>query len=116
MFSRVIVSLALVAAIFVASERSTTASCLFPNSPSHKLCAPCCAKKACCQTSNKRTPEPVQPLSTTSSLQKNFVALTAVVPTGKVEQPRATEISDFSLAEHSRHSPEPLALLCIRLI
>ena len=116
MFDRVMVSLTLAAVVFVASERSTTASCILPDTPSHKACASaCCAKKPCCETSQKRTQDSV-PFSTTNSLQKNFVALTVSVPSGKVEQPRATEISDFDLSEHSRHSPETLALLCIRLI
>ena len=116
MLGRVTVSLTLVAAIFVASERSTTASCIRPDTPSHKACTPaCCAKKPCCETSQQRTQDPV-PFATTNSPQKNFVALTAGVPTARVTQPHATEISDFDLSEHSRHSPETLALLCIRLI
>jgi len=116
MLSRIVVSLTLVAAIFVASERSTTASCIRPDTPSHKACASaCCAKNPCCETSQKRAHDPV-PFSTTNSLQKDFVALTAGVPTARVALPRAAEILDFDLCEHSRHSPETLALLCIRLI
>jgi hypothetical protein len=117
MFSRVTVSLALIAAMLVATERSVTATCILVNSSSQKACAaPCCANKSCCQTSKSRTGEPAQPLSTTSSLQKNFVTLTAIVPTGKVERPRAVEIPVSFENEQSWHSPETLALLCIRLI
>ena len=117
MVSRITISLALVAAIFVVSEGSTMASCNLPYAQNQKSCAsPCCVKHPCCETSQKRTQDPVQPFSTANAVQKNFVALTAIVPSGKVEQPRASEISSFSLVEHLRHSPETLALLCIRLI
>lgn len=117
MFGRITVSLALFAVMFTASARSTSATCILVNSPSQKACAPaCCKNKSCCETSRKRTGDPVQPFSARNSLQKDFVVLMAVVPTGKVEQPRASEISGFSFAERLGHSPPTLALLCIRLI
>jgi hypothetical protein len=117
MLGRITISLALVAAIFVASEGSTMASCNLPYTPNHKSCgSPCCMKQPCCETSQNRTQDPVQPFSTANSLQKTFVALTSIVSTGKIEQPRASEISSFSVVEHLWHSPETLALLCIRLI
>jgi len=117
MFGRITLSLALIAALFIASERALAVTCVLPGTSTHKACPfACCAKKACCETLPKRAADPVQPLSTTNVLQKNFVALTAIIPTGKVEQPRAAKISGFSLAEHSRHYPETLALLCVRLI
>jgi len=55
-------------------------------------------------------------LATPNSQQQNFVALAQLVSTEKVEQLRPREISGFSIAEYSWHSPETLALLCIRLI
>jgi len=117
MFSRMMVPLVLVAAIAVAAESSVSSTCTWLGGPTHKLCvSPCCEKKPCCQTSQKCAGEPRQPFSTTTSLQKNLVALGAVLSSGKIEQPSAREISNFSFAERSRHSPEMLALFCIRLI
>jgi hypothetical protein len=117
MFSRVTVSLAVIAAMLVATERSATASCILVNSPSQKACAvPCCANKVCCETSKNRAGEPTQPLSTANSLQNNVIALAATVPTGKIVLPRAVEIYTSFESEQSWHSPETLALLCIRLI
>jgi hypothetical protein len=58
----------------------------------------------------------VQPLATAGSHQQNLVALTAVVSNEPADQLRATEIPGFSIAEHFRHSPTTLALICIRLI
>lgn len=117
MVSRITVSLALVAALIVASERSASPACVLVNAPSQKACArACCSNKCCCETSQKRTEAPVQPLATPGSHQENFVALTAVVSNGHVFQLRATEIPGFSIAEHLRHSPATLTLICIRLI
>src|SRR5207248_5584723 len=94
MVSRVTASLVLVAAIFAASERPVSSACILVNAPSKKACGPaCCANKSCCQTSQKRTTEPVQPLSTTSSQQQNFIALAQLVSSGRVEQLRPGEIS-----------------------
>src|SRR5207247_1916094 len=116
MLSRITVSLALVATLIVASEASTSSACILVNSPSQKACAPaCCANKSCCQTSQKRTGAPAQPLTSAGSYQQNLVAL-PIVSTGTVDRLRVTEISAFSIIEHSWHSPPTLALLCIRLI
>jgi len=117
MIGRATASLVLVAAMFAASERSVSATCILASARSQKACAPaCCANKSCCQTSQKRAGDPAQPLATTSSQQQNFVALAQLVSSGSVERPRPREISRFSIAEYSWHSPETLALLCIRLI
>jgi hypothetical protein len=117
MLSRTTVSLALVAALVVASERSASATCILLNAPSQKACAPaCCANKSCCETSHKRAGEPAQPLTTTGSQQQNLVALTPLISNENVDQLRAKKIPTFSIAEHFRHSPKTLALICIRLI
>lgn len=117
MLTRITLSLVLVAAVTVASERSASPACVLVNAPSQKACArACCANKSCCETSQKRTGAPTQPLAASGSHQENFVALTAVVSNGHVFPLRATEIPGFSIAEHLRHSPATLALLCIRLI
>ena len=117
MLSRITVSLTLVAMLIVASQRSASPACILVNAPSQKACAPaCCANKSCCETSQKRTGAPAQPLAASGSHQENFAMLTPVVSNGNVEQPRATEISGFSIAEHFWHSPATLTLICIRLI
>jgi len=117
MLGRITVSFVLMAAVFVASEGSTMARCNLPYASNQKSCAlSCCVKHPCCETSQKRAKDPVQPFSTANAVQKNFVALKAIVPTGKVEQPRASAISSFFQVEQLRHSSETLALLCIRLI
>jgi hypothetical protein len=54
-------------------------------------------------------------LTTAGSSQQNLIAL-PVVSTGSIDRPHLTEISGFSIAEHSWHPPSTLALLCIRLI
>jgi hypothetical protein len=117
MFGRLTVSLALVATLIVASARATSLACVLVNVPSHKACASaCCANKSCCQTSPKRTGESTQPLAAVGSNQQNLVALAPLISSGSADQLRATEIPGFSIAKISWHSPETLALLCIRLI
>jgi hypothetical protein len=118
MFSRTTVSLALVAMLLVASERSASSACVLVSAPGQKACAPaaCCANKSCCHTSQKRTGEPAEPLATAGSNQQNLVALAPLISKTSVDQLRAKEIPMFSIADNFRHSPETLALLCIRLI
>src|SRR6516165_3942340 len=117
MFGRVIGSLALVAAMLVASEQSVPATCALVNSSSQMTCAPaCCANKSCCHASQQKTGQPTQPLATTGSVQKDVGVLAPLVSNAIADQPRGREIFGLSFSEHFRHSPEPLALLCIRLI
>src|SRR4029450_3737949 len=80
MFSRVTVSLAVIAGMLGATEGSATASCILVNSPSQKACAaPCCANKVCCETSKNRAGEPPQPLSAAEWVEKNILALARAV-------------------------------------
>jgi hypothetical protein len=117
MFGKVIVSLALVGAMLVASEQSVSAICILVSSPTQKACAfVCCASKSCCHASQKKTGQPTQPLATTGFVQKDVGVLAPLVSNAIADQPRGREIFGLSFSEHFRHSPEPLALLCIRLI
>src|SRR5438067_13898674 len=107
MLRGVTVSLALIAALIVASERSVSATCILLNAPGHKTCAPaCCPNKSCCEKSQKRTGEPAQPLATTSSHQQSLVALTAVISGEHVDQLRAIESPCFFNADQFRHSSQ----------
>ena len=117
MTSRITASLVLIAAMCVASARVASPACILVNMPSQKACAAaCCANKSCCETSQKRGSEPVQPLATTSSQQQNLVAFTSLILTSEVAQPPSRDISNFSVTEDRWHSPDTLALICIRLI
>jgi len=117
MFSRGTISLALVAAMLIASEQSVSATCVLVNSVSQKACAfACCAGKSCCHASQKKTEQPTQPLATAGSVQKDVGVFAPLVSNAIAGQPRGAEIFGFSISEHFRHSPETLALICIRLI
>src|SRR4030095_3776079 len=115
MLDRIAVSLTLVAAIFVA-ESSVSSTCVLLNAPNQKACAsPCCPTKPCCATSEKRHTESVPPFTTSTSSQQSFVASTPAVADVQVTPP-AIDRSHFPTADVQWHSPETLALLCIRLI
>ena len=113
MLGRIAVSLMLVVAILIA-QRSASATCVFVNAPNQKVCgSPCCATTPCCATSEKRDTGSVP--FTTSTSQQNFVASTPVVSDVQVPRLSPTERSHFPEADVEWHSPETLALLCIRL-
>src|SRR5215510_6875299 len=116
MLGRITVSLTLVAAILVA-ESSASSTCMLPNAPNQKTCAsPCCATKPCCAASEKRQTESVPPFTTSTSLQQSFVAFTPAASSVEVTPPSSPGGSHFRVADVQWHSPETLALLCIRLI
>ena len=116
MLGRIVVSLTLVAAILFA-ETSASSSCVLLGAPNQKACAsPCCATKPCCATSEKRDTESVPPFGPSTSSQQAFVASSPVVADVQVAPPTATDRSHFPVADVQWHSPETLALLCIRLI
>lgn len=116
MLGRIAVSLTLVTAMFVA-ETSASSTCFVPDSPSQKTCAaPCCGTKPCCATSEKRDTQSVPPFTTSTSSQQTFVASTPAVADIQLAPPLAIERSQFLGVDVQWHSPETLALLCIRLI
>ena len=117
MISKIGMSVVLAMALFLAPARLSAATCILINAPSEKACdAGCCANKTCCETSQKNTAPPVQPLAKSGSNQHNTVALPTVVVVALLNYAPATE-SPISLgAEWTAHSPAPLALICIRLI
>jgi hypothetical protein len=116
MFRRVMVCLAIVAALFSASVRLPAAPCMVTNTPGPKACQPgCCANKACCATSQERTGPPIQPLAKSGLDQQNFAALPATTAP-LLKLPSSSESKIVSHAEPAAHSPPRLPLLCTFLI
>jgi hypothetical protein len=117
MFIRATIPLALAAAMLVAPMRLPASTCVLTNAPSEKACsAGCCANKICCETSQKRTAPPLQPLAMSGSQQQNAIAPLAVVAVTEVarlpiDRP-GTSLPPTTSASHST----TLALICIRLI
>src|SRR4030095_6030558 len=115
MLDRITVSLTLVVAILIA-ESSASSTCGLVNSPNQKACvSPCCATKPCCATSQKRDTESIPLFTASTSSPQNLVAWTPAVADVQVTPP-AIDRSHFPVADVQWHSPETLALLCIRLI
>jgi hypothetical protein len=116
MLGRISISVMLAAALLLGVVRVPAAPCILSNAPAEKACPMgCCEYKSCCETSQKRTGSPVQPLAQSVSDQQNIATLASTVPVTVFDQ-AATELFVFSRAEGSAHSPSPLALSCIRLI
>ena len=117
MFSKIGMSAVLAIALFLAPARLSAATCILSNTASEKACdAGCCANKTCCETSQKNTAPPVQPLAKSGSNQQNTVALPATVVVALLNYAPTTEPPISLGAEWTAHSPAPLALICIRLI
>ena len=117
MFSRIGMSAVLGIALFVAPAQPSAASCILINAPSEKACnAACCANKTCCETSQKNTAPPVQPLAKSGSNQQTTAALPATLAVALLDYAATTKLPIFSSAEFVAHSPAPLTLICIRLI
>jgi hypothetical protein len=116
MLNRIMISVAVTAALFAATVRLPATPCFVTNTPSPKACEPgCCANKTCCLTSHERTGPPVQPVSKSSSDQQTFAAIPATPAIGFVSRDVA-ESRDVSIENFTSHSPAPFALICIRLI
>jgi len=113
---RITLSLLLAMTIIVAPASLSARACILSNVATEKACAPaCCVNKTCCETSQKNTAPPVQPLAKSGSDQQNVATLPATVAVA-VQHQGAIESPVFSRAEWTAHSPAPLALICIRLI
>ncbi len=116
MLGRVAVSLTLIVAMVIAGA-SVSSTCASSNAPNQKACAsPCCATKPCCAMSEKPNTESIPPFTTSTSSQQNFIASAPVVSDVPIAPPAATDRLRWPLANVQWHSPETLALLCIRLI
>jgi hypothetical protein len=117
MISKLATAVMLASALFVASMPLSAAPCILSNTPSEEACEPgCCANKTCCETSHTNTAPPAQPITKSGSDLQNIVVLSATVSVAGLNPATTVESVAFSSAENARHSPAPLALICIRLI
>jgi hypothetical protein len=116
MLSRIIISVAMAAALITAPGSVTARSCILSSAPVQQACKPgCCANKACCATSNEHKSTSSQPLTKADSnyqVNTTAVALPVVLPS---PESGAQQFS-VSHAASSAHSPPTFALICIRLI
>jgi hypothetical protein len=117
MLGKIGTSVVLATALFLGAVRLPAVPCILSNAPTEKACtAGCCKNKSCCETSQRRTGPPVQPLAKAASDQQNIATFALTVPVVAVCDQAAAELFVFPTAECSAHSPPPLALICIRLI
>src|SRR5438105_15762479 len=115
MLSRIMISVAMAAALLVAPVSISARSCILLNAAGGKACQPgCCANTTCCATSPKNTAPVSQPLAKSVSDQQN-VALSSQSALALLSLV-AIASSFFSFEDSAAHSPPRLALTCIRLI
>jgi hypothetical protein len=116
MLRRIIISMAMAAALFTAPVGVAARSCILTNAPSQKACQPsCCANKTCCATSPKNTAPSSQPLAKgDSSQQLKATGFVTALPLPSCEI--GAEQFRFQAAAPSANSPPRLALFCTFLI
>jgi hypothetical protein len=116
MLNRIMISVAMAAALLVAPVSISARYCILLNAAAEKACQPgCCANKTCCATSQKNTAQAAQPLAKSGSDQQTIATLPSLVAVAALI-PAAETSSIFSSRDCTAHSPPPLALSCIRLI
>jgi hypothetical protein len=116
MLSRIIISMATVAALFTAPVGFAARSCILSSAPNQKACQlRCCPNKTCCATSPKNTAPSSQPLAKAdSSQQLNTACFAVALPFSSYET--GAEQFRFQATAPSANSPPQLALLCTFLI
>src|SRR5213080_1298543 len=116
MVSRIIISMATAAALFMAPVGQAARSCILSNAPSQKACQPsCCANKTCCATSPKNTAPQSQPLAKADSGQQlSATCFVSALPLSSCEA--GAEQFRFQATAPSADPPPRLALLCTLLI
>jgi hypothetical protein len=116
MLGKIGTSVVIAVSLFLGAVRLPAVPCILSNAPVEKKCTMgCCKYKSCCETSDKRTGPPLQPLAKAGSAHQNIATFASTVPVAVFDH-SATELFVFSSAECGTHSPPPLALICIRLI
>jgi hypothetical protein len=116
MLNRIIISMAMAAALFTAPMGLAARSCILTNAPSQKACqSGCCANKTCCATSPKNTAPPSQPLAKADSGQQLSATCFAVALPFLNYETGAQQFR-FQATAPSANSPPRLALLCTFLI
>jgi hypothetical protein len=116
MLSRIIISMAMAAALFTAPVGFAARSCILTNATSQKACqGSCCANKKCCATSPKNTAPPSQPLAKADSSQQ-LKATGFVTALSFSSCEAGSEQFRLEARAPSASSPPRLALLCTFLI
>jgi hypothetical protein len=117
MLSRIITSLAIVAALITAPVTVTARACILSSAPEQQACKPdSCANKTCCATSSEHKSTPAHPLAKADSsydVNAASVALLVIVPPSPEVASQKFLLSNMSVG---RHSPPTLAVLCAFLI
>jgi hypothetical protein len=116
MLSRIIISMAMAAALFTAPAGVAARSCFLSSTPVQKACqSSCCANKTCCVTSPKNTAPLSQPLAKAdSSQQLKATGFVTALPLSSREV--GADQFRFHTAAQLANSPPRLALLCTLLI
>jgi len=116
MLSRIIISMAMAAALFTAPVGVAARSCILNNAPSQKACQPgCCANKTCCATSPKNTAPSSQPLAKADSAQQLSATCFAAALSFSTCEAGAEQFW-FQATAPSANSPPRLVLFCTFLI
>jgi hypothetical protein len=117
MLSRIIISLAMTAALLTAPAGFAARSCILSSAPAQKACKPgCCANKTCCATSKEHKSTPSHPLGKADSNYKVSATCIALAPALSPSRESGAQQFLLSNATFRAHSPPTLALICIRLI
>src|SRR5437867_6578165 len=116
MLSRIIVLMAMAAAVFTAPVGLATRSCILSSTPTQAASpSSCCANKTCCATSPKNTAPESQPLAKADSGQQlNATGFAAALPLSSCEV--GAEQFRFQAVAPLANLPPRLALLCTFLI
>jgi hypothetical protein len=117
MLSRIIVSLAMTAALFTAPMVVAGRSCILSSAPVQQACKPgSCANKSCCATSSEHKSIPAHHLAKTDSSHDVNAAFVASVVTVSPSSDVGSQKFLLSNAPVVEHSPPTLAVLCSFLI
>src|SRR5438132_12056309 len=109
MLSRIIISMAMAAALFTAPVGLAARSCILTNAPSQKACqSSCSANKTCCATSPKNTAQQSQPLAKADSGQQLIPSCFAVALPLSSREVGAEQLR-FQAAAPLANSPPRLA-------
>jgi hypothetical protein len=116
MLSRIIISVAMAAALFTGPVGLAARSCILSSAPVQEACKPgCCANKTCCATSSQNKSTPSQPLAKADSGQQlKATCFADALPLSSHEVGAAQ--FRFQAAAPLANSPPRLALLCTFLI
>ena len=117
MWSRMMISVAITAALVTAPVGFGARSCILSSAPVERACKPgSCANKSCCATSNEHKSNTTQPLAKSDStyqVNASSVALPTAVPPSFES---GVQVFPGYYDAFAAPSAPTLALICIRLI